>query len=98
MFINDLANIKIKSKLVLFADDTTVYISCRNIIKAKSALADLTQIAKWLTHNRLVLNLAKTNAMHFPFSRSDLELSKNLERERTGKEMRERKNRICSVH
>jgi hypothetical protein len=41
--------------------------------------ADLTQIAEWLTHNRLVLNLAKTNPMHLRFSRNDLKFSKNLE-------------------
>ena len=66
VFINDLAYLPLKSKLLLFADDTTAYMSGSNISSLLSELSDdLARIKEWLSHNRLVLNLSKTHAMFF---------------------------------
>jgi retron-type reverse transcriptase len=79
LYINDLPKLKIKSKLMLFADDTTIYLREPNIRDVLADLeADLKLILEWLNHNRLILNVAKTQAMHVPFSRNDLELFKGL--------------------
>jgi hypothetical protein len=51
-------------------DDTTVYLSGPIIKEVLAELeADLILILEWLNHNRFVLNVVKTNAMHFFFSR-----------------------------
>jgi hypothetical protein len=66
VYINDLAHLPLRSKLLLFADDTTVYLSGLNISEIINNLSnDLSIIKNWLVHNRLVLNLEKTNAIHF---------------------------------
>ena len=51
---------------ILFADDTTLYISHRNLRYAKWCLSeDLKLLSDWFKANKLTLNLSKTVAMHF---------------------------------
>ena len=52
------------SNCILFADDTTVYVTGRNIRFLKTKLQnDLNNIALWLMENGLVLNVKKTKSM-----------------------------------
>jgi len=66
IFINDLCHILTRSNKCLFADDTTLVISGKNIADLTTALeSDLKSISEWLKHNRLLLNVSKSNAMIF---------------------------------
>jgi hypothetical protein len=79
LYINDMAKLNTKSKIVLFADDTTIYVGGDNIDAVISGIeTDLKQVHEWLDHNRLILNITKTSAMHFPFSRVHSNLYKEL--------------------
>jgi hypothetical protein len=79
IYLNDLPKLSTNSRFVLFADDTTLYLSSSNLEKVlKDIELDLRLISEWLSHNRLVLNLTKTNAMHFPLSRSEAHIHKEL--------------------
>jgi hypothetical protein len=64
IFINDLCYILTRANKCLFADDTTLVISGKNIadptLDPISALeSDLKSISEWLKHNRLLLNVSK---------------------------------------
>ena len=53
-------------KLILFADDTSVFFSGDNIDSLTSEFnAELTKISSWLISNKLVLNTNKTSYMIF---------------------------------
>ena len=61
-----MCHLDISSNLTLFADDTTMIYSHKSISTClKTLSSDLAVIEKWLKHNRLILNLKKTNAMLF---------------------------------
>ena len=65
IFINDFDKLNLSSKLVLFADDSTLYLSGNNIETLLSKLTDdLKLISEWLGKNRLLINWNKTVAMH----------------------------------
>ena len=69
IFFNDLNYLKISSKLFQYADDTTVTFACDSIVDLVRVLAsDLNQIAVWLHHNHLLLNVSKTQAINFAIS------------------------------
>ena len=58
--------LNLKSKSFLFADDTTISFSSESIEELIQTLsADLKIISEWLKHNRLLLNVKKTNAIFF---------------------------------
>ena len=45
----------------MFADDTAMYISCKNVTELNRVLNnDLCNISNWLARNKLSLNVAKT--------------------------------------
>jgi hypothetical protein len=80
LYLNDVAHLNIKSKLTLFADDATLFAHGANVNETLKCIAeDIRLIEEWLSHNRLILNLTKTCAIHFPFSRNHTELYKSLE-------------------
>ena len=79
LFINDLCYLKIQSKLVLFADDTTMYCQDDSISSTEAILSeDLDKICSWFEYNRLVINLKKTNGMLFSRLSTNL-VSSNLD-------------------
>ena len=79
LFINDLCYLKIQSKLVLFADDTTIYCQGDSISSTEAILSeDLDKICAWFEYNRLVINLKKTNGMLFSRLSTSL-VSSNLD-------------------
>ena len=52
--------------MTLYADDTTLSFSSKDITQLFLTIEeDLALISDWLKHNRLLLNLAKTNAVFF---------------------------------
>ena len=76
VFINDLAYLPLKSKLLLFADDTTVFLNgpcLQDLLKNLSD--DLFKIKEWLIHNRLLINLSKTHAISFFQKNKNITLS-----------------------
>jgi hypothetical protein len=69
IFINDFDKLNLSSKLILFADDSTLYLSGKDIEKLiETVKDDLKLISKWLDNNRLLINWKKTVAMHIPSS------------------------------
>ena len=67
VYINDMCHLPLSAILILFADDTSAYLSGFNLTEILEKLAmDMEIIKEWLNHNRLVLNLSKTHAIHFP--------------------------------
>ena len=80
IFVNDLSWLKIWSKMVLFADDTTLYMSGLDLNKVIQQLSeDIKLVNTWLKHNNLILNIKKTNAMYFPHSSHQKSLYKSLD-------------------
>ena len=64
IYTNDLPDCLSRSKRVLFADDTTVYLSSKNTNELYTNMsADLTKLADWFHANKLSLNVNKTNYM-----------------------------------
>ncbi len=79
---NDLAYSLKKCKSILFADDTTVYISGKNIRDLKASIKqDLEVLIDWFRANKLSLNLNKTNFMLFrpKGKKSDFDISLSFE-------------------
>lgn len=70
IYINDIPNIFINSKTILFADDMTIYLidpSPEQLVM--SANQELTQLYQWCLSNRLTINLDKTHFMLFTSKR-----------------------------
>ena len=66
LLTNDLAQSLKKCKSILFADDTTVYVSGKNIRSLKDSIRqDLDFLVDWFKANKLSLNLSKTNYVLF---------------------------------
>ena len=67
IYINDLPNCSVVFKMIMYADDTTLYFDLNpgtpnfvNIING-----ELVKVSKWLSANRLSLNVNKTKVMFF---------------------------------
>ena len=66
LYINDLYKSSNVFKFILFADDTNVFISGKNINDIiKTANIELSKIKRWFDANQLSLNIDKTNYMVF---------------------------------
>ena len=64
IFINDLTRLRLSSTLLLFADDTTMYLCGKDLNEVLAKVKqDLHLVKDWLAHNRLILNLSKTQAI-----------------------------------
>ena len=66
IYINDMCSLKLNSKIILFADDTTITVEGKNpelIIPLIEE--DLKTLNEWFKHNKLVLNVKKSQAMLF---------------------------------
>ena len=69
IYINDLPNCLVVFKMIMYADDTTLYFDLNpgtpnfaNIING-----ELVKVSKWLSANRLSLNVNNTKVMFFSF-------------------------------
>ena len=66
LFCNDIYNLPLYSHLILFADDTTMINSYKNVNYLEYMMYhDLTILLDWFKTNQLSLNLNKTVLMHF---------------------------------
>jgi hypothetical protein len=67
IYIDDLPlNLKTHSRLVLFADDTSVMITANNTQDLQTKIVHtITEVKEWFTVNGLTLNVDKTNVTHF---------------------------------
>jgi len=66
IYTNDLPNALSYSKCILFADDTTIYLSLKNIHELYDKINyDLETVSDWFRANKLTLNINKTNYMIF---------------------------------
>ena len=72
IYMNDIIKLKLKGRLVLFADDMSYMMSARNYEQLNQDIKhDMNEISKWLKVNRLVLNYNKTNYMIMGSPRED---------------------------
>ena len=74
------SSVAVHGKLVLYADDTAIFVSGKNIEDIQGKLnSDLERISAWLYANKLTLNAKKTKTMLFGtnqrLARLDTELS-----------------------
>ena len=66
IYINDFSGVSDKLFYVLFADDTNVFLSGKDInILIDTIQFELTKLHDWLLANKLTLNIAKTHFMIF---------------------------------
>ena len=66
IYINDMKNSSDLLKFIQFADDTTLMYRCNCILQLNNILeTEGEKVTKWLTANRLIINLTKTHTMLF---------------------------------
>ena len=66
LYINDLSSVPEACFSILFADDTNIFITGRNVNEMCNQLnADLFRVQEWLHCNKLSLNVPKTHYMIF---------------------------------
>ena len=66
IYINDICNVSDVVKCVLFADDTNIFCSERNLTDLQLTLnRELGKLFVWFSVNKLSLNLSKTNYILF---------------------------------
>ena len=64
MYINDICNVSNILKFVLFADDTNIFCSGKDIYQLSKLLCiELDKLNIWFAVNKLSLNVSKTNFM-----------------------------------
>ena len=70
LYINDLSNVSTVVELILFADDTNLFMSHKDpVYLATSLNSELNKLSAWFKANKLSLNLKKTNFMHLSLDR-----------------------------
>ena len=73
-FINDLPSVLPADSVVLFADDTAIYIISSNLASLNTSLQQCVDAANlWMTSNGLRLNASKTKSMLIHSRRQKLE-------------------------
>ena len=79
IYINDICNVSTLAKLILFADDTSLFFSHRDPVYLVNMInQELEKFSIWLRTNRLSLNLDKTKFMIFKPRQKLLELDVKL--------------------
>ena len=78
LYINDL-NLNLEyAKVILFADDTTIFLGHRNLNYLNWCLSvDLQHISDWFLANKLTLNIDKSHYLHFGKKTTKVELNIN---------------------
>ena len=63
--VNDMSAV-VQNKLLLYADDSAILVSGKNIPTVENALSeDLMSVSHWLVDNKLSLHLGKTESILF---------------------------------
>ena len=74
LYINDMHRSSDKLKFIHFADDTTIYLSGRDLnVLCRDICTELTKVDDWLMANRLSLNIDKTKFMIFTHNDFDID-------------------------
>ena len=77
IYMNDLPNALRHSKSIIFADDTTIYLSSNSTNTLLQHINhDLENLTTWFQCNKLSLNISKTNCMYFS---KQTEATKNID-------------------
>ena len=62
LYINDICNVSNEIYCILFADDTDIFATGRNLTELTNMLnTELAKINQWIQCNRLYLNIEQTN-------------------------------------
>ena len=70
IYIKDIPNCLKHSKSIVFADDTTIFASCKNMKTLYNNMNYLSNLVNWFKAKiMLSLNIAKTNYLRFPSSK-----------------------------
>ena len=65
-YINDMVNVSNIFKFIIFADDTNLFCTSKDIVSLSVTICnELMKLAKWFALNKLSLNISKTNYMIF---------------------------------
>ena len=65
IYINDLINSTTKLSTILFADDTNMFCSGKDMHELEITVnSELTRVQEWLTLNQLTLNIKKNKLHH----------------------------------
>ena len=66
IYMNDIVNVSNKFRYTIYADDTNLLLANENILDLhRNINIELEAIHKWIKHNKLRLNVAKTNYLIF---------------------------------
>ena len=66
-------------KFIQFADDTTILLTHSDILELNRILEiEATKVIKWLSANKLIINLTKTHSMLFTNKRGNLKLNMSI--------------------
>ena len=70
VYINDLSSLDLESKVILYADDTVLYYSSKDIKDLENKLnADLVVLSRWFYDNLLTINISKCTFVLFGSNR-----------------------------
>ena len=65
IYVNDM-NAAVKCKLILYADDSALLVSGKDVVKIEQVLSrELKAVNEWLEENRLSLHIGKTKSILF---------------------------------
>ena len=79
LYINDLCNVSSVVESLLYADDTSLYITGSNIEEMINCMnEELVKIVEWLNINKLTLNVQKTEYIIFAPGRKKIGTSANI--------------------
>lgn len=79
IFINDIIQASQKLQWTLFADDTTIYCSEKNLNNAIEIMnLELNKLREWLLSNKLTLNIKKTKYMIFSSYKKSIHYNEEL--------------------
>ena len=76
LYINDIVNVSDVAKLIMFADDTNIFL-CSDSLKGLECLAknELTKFANWFKLNKLSLNIKETNYILFYSKQNEIKVN-----------------------
>ena len=79
IYINDIVNSSPTLSFILFADDTNILLSHKNLRELVNVMnSELENVSSWFKCNKLSLNISKTHIMHFQTNRRNVDFPQNI--------------------